>query len=208
MARSLRHEQGTTSLTNDGFIVVRRPGNPKIGRRGFSPRIPMALPVALSLQDLGIIIAIILGLYGSILSTMQWLSQERRAKPQIRALLDSGVTVFTGLGGPGIQPLPSLLFQLIHDGDIPISVSEVSLELPNGGGHAYLALNPPNPLPYTLEPRKNLSHAVTVDQIARDLRRQGLSGVIKIRARFRDATGRVYKSTPRGFNVATQTLDV
>ncbi len=127
--------------------------------------------------------------YGAILATLSlvtgWQSRRRTMK----------VSLSYGLyGSPGSWvSATQLVYSAVNTGGTSVRITSVGLKLPHGD-----KLVPVNyqggPLPNTVLPGHNVEIYEDVAQVQTTLRKEGLTGEVKVQAVFNDATGKAYTS--------------
>ena len=142
---------------------------------------------------------ILLGLYGAIFTTCTVVKANKEKKRQLSVNVSMGwrPKFHSGELGPTL-----LLITVTNPGSRKVTVNVPYLELPDGG-----SLFTPIPLsnvrfPYKLEEGDNCALWTEMNEVKNTLIEQGYSGVIKLKGKVSDGTGKTYKSKKScGFNV-------
>ena len=127
--------------------------------------------------------------YAAIIATLSLYLGWRGGRRRLKVTLSYGI-----YGSPGSWASPTqLVYSAANTGSTSVRVNSVALLLPNGR-----KLIPTNyqggPVPNTILPGHSLDIYEDVSQVEVALRREGLTGKLRVKAAFNDATGKIYRS--------------
>jgi len=134
---------------------------------------------------------IILGIYGVGLTTYTVIKSNRAKKRVLSVSLSTGYIPRWHNGNLGPQ---LLLITVANPGDRKATINVPYLGLPDGKN-----LFTPMPLtnvkfPFRLEEGENCSIWIEMNQIKHSLLEQGYSGVVRLKGKVSDGTGKIYTS--------------
>lgn len=83
----------------------------------------------MTLEQVGVVFAIVLGVYGAVVSTIVAVAQVRRGRTSLRPQVSWGVAVnLPGFPGRVIQ------LEAVNDGNTPLHIMDAGFQLPDGRG--------------------------------------------------------------------------
>lgn len=146
----------------------------------------------------GILITLIIAVYGAILSTFTFWNTKQENKREIKVKASHGL-----IKKPtGVTP-PLVILTAMNTGRKTVSLTNTGLILPNKD-RPYLIFTQPDsfvPFPHDLVEGKSCQVWLTAKELANDLVSEGYSGRISLRGYYRDAIGDEYRSKPMKFNI-------
>ncbi|CAN5164132.1 hypothetical protein BH23CHL1_BH23CHL1_10150 [soil metagenome] len=148
----------------------------------------------MDLSDWGIIVAIVSGMYGAVLSTIVAVTSWAAQRLRIRLIANS-----YDFGLPNDLNSLRIVIQVVNVGEKPVTLDEYRLKLWDYPDHWRSAMGgfalPSSSeqsveLPHSLEPGRSMKLSVPLSGIAGYARTHGYSGRVKVSAVFCDQTGR------------------
>lgn len=154
-------------------------------------------------------LTMLLAIYGAALGTIgTWLSiknyrdHRRDRLPDVRVSMREMVTFSTNRLTRERGPSKDVLsVKAENHGQGRVTLKAFAL-VPEGHDKLFLILEPIGlPLPHDLEPGKDCSLVVEIAKLARNAQKEGMSGTLRMRARFEDALGNAFTSAPLAFDI-------
>ena len=148
--------------------------------------------VELTLDQMGIVVAIVLGLWGAILSTANTLMQWRSRSSNIRTEVAWGVPVnVPGMSGPVVT------IDAINNGGVPLTLTDFGIRIPDDprDSHSNMritlsqAARTERPFPTTINPGQRVNTLVDAEHLIEFLREAGCSGTVRVQGYFNDQLG-------------------
>jgi len=146
----------------------------------------------------------IIAIYGAALSTIlgaielyRFHVEQQEKKPRVK------VTLTTGLISQGNQVSPAILtLTAANVGRIPVTLTSIpSLYVSRDRKVILTEAERDVEFPHELLPGKSCNYWRDIKQLARELKRHGYSGRLKIIGEFGDALDNKYKSKPFSFDI-------
>lgn len=143
------------------------------------------------------IVTAIVAVYGAILATYTQLAMRREKKRRIAVELSFGFPEIPGIGlGPQV-----LFLSASNPGDRSVSLNGSGLLLPDERTLVFPDPEGDVTFPCDLEEGKSCRVWIPTDTLARELRKAGLSGGVKLVGFYNDALGDRHKSKPIKFQI-------
>lgn len=133
--------------------------------------------------------------YGAALSTVVFLANRREKKREVKVELSYCFPTYGSEVGSH-----SIMVQAANHGYRAVRLTGCGVALPNKH-HVVFVDAEGHEFPCDLEGGKNCIRMVPVSVAGQEMKRVGLSGIVKVRGFYRDALGVVYKSKPFKFDV-------
>ena len=147
-----------------------------------------------------IVIALV-ALYGAGLSTYTFIVERRDKRPLLNVRLTYGILDYVTRGEI------AMLFFVSNSGSRSVTVTSVCLLLPDKRTMVVRQLPGTAPLPVELQPGQGQTFWMLPRDVAQTLHEEGYRGVLKVRARCTDATGRDYHSKAGTFDIEAYLKD-
>jgi hypothetical protein len=140
-------------------------------------------------MDLTAIITAIVAIYGAGLSTYILIKNSKENKRQLTINLEKGFYT----SGQGVST-PMLIISIANPGNRAVTIDSPYIELPDR-----TTLIWPNPLsdvrfPYHLEEGQRCHVRAKMEEVKGELVKNGHSATVKLTAKIRDRTGKVYSA--------------
>lgn len=142
------------------------------------------------------IITAIVAFYGAVLSTITVVMTRRDKKRRLHTSIRYGLLTY----GPTLSP-PHLLLVAANPGHVSVTIRSAAVWLSNGKTAPILPGQSEISMPHEFLPGQSATCWVEVHPLAQALHDKGVSGGVKLRAQFSDATGKEYLSKAIRFNV-------
>jgi hypothetical protein len=142
------------------------------------------------------IITALVALYGAVLATITFVHQRRKDRTEVTTTLSIGLEAL-----PSYVSEPQLLLQAANTGFRPVTLGSGFLKLPDNRTLVFPNARSDVRFPHELQPGKSCLTMTDVREVANELRSEGFSGIIEIRAAYRDQTDKEYVSKPFKLNL-------
>ena len=146
--------------------------------------------------DWAIVITAFVAVYGAILSTYNLIIKRRENKRQVN------VTLKWGLLSNMPEPITMFFLNAANPGKRTVTLTECHIELPDKSQLVMPYSQGNIDFPHDLEEGKGCTVWFSVGEVFRVLLSKGYTGNLRIRAVYRDALGREYKSRSFKGNVS------
>jgi hypothetical protein len=149
--------------------------------------------------DIGwdVVITLLIAIYGALLSTYSVWNARQEHRREIKVELSYG---FMRNALAEVSP-PLLILSAMNTGAKTVTLTSTGLVLPR---KKYLFFAQPESnvaFPHDLPEGKSCSVWIANEELAKDLKREGYSGRVKLIGYYKDAVGGYYKSKSVKFNV-------
>lgn len=149
----------------------------------------------MALSELVTLVTALVAVYGAALSTYIFISNRRERKRQVK------VTMSLAVLGTSPEVTDIVALTAANPGSRPVTLTGVTVEMPDENKYVLFKPGGDVSLPYTLEDGKNCTQWLKTRGLAEWLRKEGHSGVVRLVGVFRDAVGTRYHSSPFGFDI-------
>jgi len=140
--------------------------------------------------DWAIVITAIVAVYGAILSTYNLIIKRRENTRQVN------VTLTWGLLSNMPEPITMFFLKAANPGKRTVTLTECHIELPDKSQLVMPYSQGTINFPHDLEEGRDCTVWFSVGEVVQVLLSKGYTGNLSIRAVYRDALGREYKSKP------------
>jgi hypothetical protein len=141
------------------------------------------------------VVTAVVALYGAALSTLNYLASRREKSRRVKVELSLGFLAH----GPTLSP--TMLFIVASNiGTLPVTLSSSGIRLPNGRQAICPLPNTDVRFPHELQGGKDCRIWIDAREFADTLRREGLSGKVRLTGFYLDQTGVRHKSKPFKFD--------
>ncbi len=141
-------------------------------------------------------IALIIAVYGAVLSTYTAWAARQEKKRKIKVELSYGFSVSPPMVGP-----KSLFISALNMGKPTVTLTSMGLVLPDKRYLTPLYPKSNVSFPYALLEGKNCSVWIELKELAEQLKQEGYSGKVSLIGFYNDAIGGKYKSKPLEFDI-------
>jgi sRNA-binding regulator protein Hfq len=141
-------------------------------------------------------ITLLIALWGAVLSTAKVLYDYSRNICRLKVYLAYGFLTQGNIVGPD-----TISISAMNIGYRDVTLNSMGFILPD---EKYIMIIEPQSnvkFPYTLSEGKECSVSKMQKQLAKELRKHGYSGKIKLRGYYRSAIGTIFKSKPVDFDI-------
>lgn len=136
------------------------------------------------------ILTSILALYGALLSSLVFWKEHEKSKRKLKITMKHGFLTY-GNGGTSDN---HLMLEASNDGHKPVTISSVSIELPNNRKLAFANPEGTHKLPHELTEGKSITTWYPLKHLETNLIESGFSKDVYVKATFTDQTGKNHKS--------------
>jgi len=140
-------------------------------------------------MDTSAIITAIVAIYGAALSTYIFITNLRQRRRQLTVTLTKGFRT----SAQGLSP-PMFIITVANPGNRAVSIDTPYIELPDRATLVWLEPLSDVRFPYELEEGKNCHVWAEIEEVTGELVKKGHSGTVKLTAKVRDRTGKIYSS--------------
>jgi hypothetical protein len=162
----------------------------------------------MDLRDIGVIVALVTGTYGAILSTINtWLNareKQRRLHVDVEPAIYTGrdLIFWKGEFPDTYQSSPiALVWTATNPGHKPVTINYPGLILPDKSLKVFQWRPERSPYPKEVTPGTVHQDYAWAYQVAQDFKQRGYQGAVELVGFFYAATGKMYKSRPFRFDI-------
>ncbi len=145
-----------------------------------------------------VVVGAVIAALGLVLAAYKLIADRREKRPRIRCRLKKVIPLGAVRAGPVLLEIQAISLNRVGP---KVILSSAAIRPP--GPNDLVSFSPYSALvfPHTLEPGDSCEVRIDAVAIARTLKDGGLSGNVKLRGVFHDATGGTYLSKPLKFDV-------